>query len=215
MVLFEDFNDDYVTPFQGLYEPGNLEPVRTADVAVGTALAEASLDLEHLSASFIVEAREFFQAIHSTWIWSKLLSLVLTSRLLVPGGSYAEINGILQEAAAAVMKMSRLNAMELWNGGRGLACVFRYQAYPGQQSAAIIWRGNWNLPLEPRVIRSWQAVALRHGRHELDVVKETLDPDSMIHSHGDAIQSLKLLYQVIHPVSLWQIRKETSHKITA
>ena len=215
IVLFEDFNDDYITTFQGTVESLDAEPVRTADVAISTALAEASLNLEHLSASFIVDARDFFHAIHSTWVWSKLLSLVLTSRLLVPSESHVEINGILQAAAAAVMKMPRLNAMELWNGGKGSACVFRYQAYRGHRSAAITWRGNWSLPLEPRVIRSWQAVARQRGRYQLHVVKETLDSGSVIHSHGDAIQCLKLLHQVIRPVSLWQIQKETSHKIRA
>lgn len=104
----------------------DAEPVRTADVAVSTAVAKASLDPEHLSAPFIVDARHFFQAIHPTWVWSKLLSLVLTSRLLVPDEGHAEINGILQAAAAAAMKMPRLNAMEPWNGRKGLACVFRY-----------------------------------------------------------------------------------------
>ncbi|KAF2230735.1 hypothetical protein EV356DRAFT_508198, partial [Viridothelium virens] len=57
----------------------DAEPVRTASATVSKALAEASLDLEYLSASFIVDAREFFRATHSTWTWSKPLSLVLTS----------------------------------------------------------------------------------------------------------------------------------------
>ena len=215
VVLFEDFNDEYMAIFQGVHRALDAEPVRIADGAVGTALAEASLDLEHLSASFIVDARDFFEAIHSTWVWSKLLSLVLTSRLLVPGGSLTKISSMLQAAAAAVMKMPRLNTMELWNCGKRMACVFRFQAYLGHSSAAITWRGNWNLMLEPHVIQSWQAVAARCGQHELQVVKETLDSDSVIHSHGDAIQSLKLLHQVIHPLSLCQIRKEFSHQITA
>ncbi|KAF2186584.1 hypothetical protein K469DRAFT_686971 [Zopfia rhizophila CBS 207.26] len=211
MVLFEDFNYDYVTMFQGVYELLDAEPVRTADFAVTRALAEASLDLEHLSASFIVDARYFFQARQPTWVWNELVSLVLTSRLLCPDESHAEINDILQATAVAAMKTPRLNAMELWNGGKGLACVFRYQASESYRPARITWRGNWNLRLEPHVIRFWEAVAFKRARCEFQVVRELLDTDVVIKSHSDAIHSLKLLHQVVHPVSLWQIQKETGY----
>lgn len=106
--------------------------------------------------------------------------------------------------------------MELWNGKKGLACVFRYQASEGYQLAKITWRGNWDLSLEPRIIRSWKAVALKRSRrevqgHEFQVLKELLDADVVIKFHGDAIHHLELLHQVVRPVSLWQIQKETGH----
>lgn len=119
LVLFEDFNDEYITLFQGVYDLLDAEPIRTANLAVSKALAEASLSLEHLSASFTVDAKYFFRAPQSTWTWNKLATLVLTSGLLTPSHSSTEINDMLQAAAAAAMSMPALTAMELWNGGRG------------------------------------------------------------------------------------------------
>ena len=107
------------------------------------------------------------------------------------------------------MKMPILNAMELWNGGKNLACVFRYQASKSCLPSKITWRGNWDFPIEPAVVRSWKAVALWRGQPQVKVISELLDADIVINSHGDAIHHLKLLYQVVSPISLWQIRKET------
>ena len=173
-------------------------------------IAETSLNLEHLSASFIVDARHFFQARQSTWVWNKLTSLTLTSRILSSDKDLEEINDTLQAAAVTAVKMPMLNTMELWNYGRGLACVFRYQVPRGKRPT-ITWRGNWDILLEPRVIQSWQAVTLEPAASlELRVVKELLDANIHMKSHGDAIHHLGLV-QVVHPVSLWQIQKETTN----
>lgn len=118
---------------------------------------------------------------------------------------------MLQAAAAAAIKMPCINTLELWNGGNGLACLFRYQASEDYRPVTITWRGNWDLPLTHQVIQSWEAVALTYAQCDLLVFKELLDADVPIRSHGDAIQFLKPLQQVVHPVSLWQIRKENGH----
>ncbi|KAL8754825.1 MAG: hypothetical protein Q9199_004068 [Rusavskia elegans] len=210
VVLFEDFNDDYGAVFQVFKEfldDPDIGPVRTADVALSEALAQASLDFQQLSASFIVDARWFLRAPQPTWVWNQLTSLVLTSRVLVPQESHAVVNDLLQAAATAAMKMPRIKSMELWNGGRGFACVFRYQSSGGIRPAKILWRGNWILPLGHRTVSAWETVAGQHAQCDLRVSKELLDADS-INSHGDAIHHLGLLEPVLRPVSLWQIRKE-------
>ena len=109
VVLFEDLNDDYGAAFQGVDQLFDVEPIRTANVAVGEALAEASLKLEYLSASFIVDARHFLQARRPTWVWGKLLALALTSRSLTPGTNNSEINDLLHAAAVAATKMPKLD----------------------------------------------------------------------------------------------------------
>lgn len=211
VVLFEDFNKEYISRFQGVYETLNAELSRKADFAVSRAVAEASLDLEHLSASFIVDARHFFQARQTDWVWNTLVSLVLTSDSQAPHGNHAEVSTILQSAAAAASKMPRLKSMEIWNEAKGWACVFRYQAPEGCKPARITWRGNWDLLIESNVVRAWEAVALSRGRAETKVINELLDADVVVKSHGDAIHHLKLLHQVVSPVSLWQIRRESNH----
>lgn len=63
MVVFEDD----IAMFERLHEWLSAKPVRMANSAVTGALAEASLDPEHLSASLVVDAKSFFQARQSSW----------------------------------------------------------------------------------------------------------------------------------------------------
>ena len=100
--------------------------------------------------------------------------------------------------------------MEIWNDAKGSACVFRYQASEGCRPTTITWRGNWDLPIESNVVRSWEAVALRRGRSGIKVISELLDAEVVIKSHGDAIHHLRLSYQVVSPVSLSHIRRENN-----
>ncbi len=47
---------------------------------------------------------------------------------------------------------------------------------------------------------------------KLQVVTEILDASVVIRSHDDALRYLMLLNTVVHPVSLWQIQKETAYQ---
>jgi hypothetical protein len=71
----------------------------------------------------------------------------------------------------------------------------------------ITWRGTWEFALRSPVIQAWEAVALKHRGHGSVIVKELLDAGA-VKCHGDAIHHLKLLTQVIRPVSLRQIQME-------
>ncbi|KAH9215894.1 hypothetical protein DL95DRAFT_445690 [Leptodontidium sp. 2 PMI_412] len=184
------------------------DPVRIPSFHVSRAVANASLTLEHLSASFIVEASQFFAARELYWTWPNLTWLALTSNLLVPQELQTELDDMLQSAAAAAMKMPNLETMELWNGEKGLAMLFKYQRAEPGQSAAITCRGTWELTLQPLVIQGWDAVALRHRGRGCIIVKELLDAGVRVKSHDDAISHLKLSRPVIRPVSLRQIQME-------
>lgn len=110
------------------------------------------------------------------------------------------------------MKMPRLKSIELWNGRAEVAGVFQYQISEGDWTAKITWRGNWDLLLEPRVLKAWHAVASERVDCKLQVITEILDANVVITFHGDAIHYLMLLNTVIHPVSLWQIQKEAAYR---
>lgn len=168
--------------------------------------ALASLKLEHLAASFIVDASHFFEIEHS-WEWPNLKSLVLTSKSLVPDKNPIKIGVVLQAAAAAAMKMPQLKTMEIWNGRKGLAALFKYQTFRDKQQAMITWRGTWKLAIESSIIRAWEAVMHQYDGWRLVLVQERLD-EAAIKSHGDAIHYLMLSSQVIRPISLQQIRME-------
>jgi hypothetical protein len=169
-------------------------------------VALASLKLEHLAASFIVDASHFFNT-EPSWEWPNLTWLVLTSKLLTPDKTFIEIGAMLQVAAAAALKMPQLKTLEIWNGRRGLAALFKYQAFRNIQQAVITWRGTWELTMEPSTIQAWEAVVHQHGRWRFDLVQVSLD-EAAINSHADSIHCLMLSSQVIRPISLQQIRME-------
>jgi len=155
-----------------------------------------------------VDASQFFDARELSWKWPNLTWLALTSRLLVPQERPTELDDMLRAAAAAAMKMPNLETMEIWNGEKGLAMLFRYQRAERGQPAVITWRGTWELTLRPLVIQAWDSVALRHRGQGHVIVKELLDAGACVKSHGDAIRHLKLSRPVIRPVSLRQIQME-------
>ena len=184
--------------------------VQAAEIDTAYALVEASLGLEHLAASFVTDASHFFDACRKWNIWPRLESLALTSNVLEPQQHSVYINDLLETIALVAIKMPRLKSMELWNGRAGFAGVFQYQISEVDPTAKITWRSTWDLPLEPRVLKAWQAVASKRVDCKLQVVTEILDTNVVITSHGDAIRYLMLLDTVVHPVSLWQIQKETA-----
>lgn len=194
---------------QRIFEGVNLsqcDTIRDPSPAVSQTVVLASLKLEHLAASFIVDASYFFE-IQPSWEWLNLKSLVLTSKLLTPDENSTDINAMLQAAASAALKMPRLETLEIWNGRKGLAALFRYQALRNLQQAVVLWRGTWDLAIEPPVIQAWEAVMHQHDGRRLDLVQERLDR-TFIKSHGDAITYLMLSSQVIRPISLLQIQME-------
>ncbi|GJC98912.1 oxoglutarate iron-dependent oxygenase [Colletotrichum higginsianum] len=209
LVVFENFNQQYPVTMQQFLdgvEKAGCDRIRNPAPAVGKMIALTSLKLEHLAASFIADASHFFE-ISPAWEWPNLASLVLTSKLLTPDENSIEIGAMLRAAAAAAMKMPRLETMEIWNGRKGLAALFRYQAFRNIHEAAIVWRGTWKLAMEPSTIQAWEAVMYQYDGWRLDLVQEQLD-EAAIKSHGDAVHYLMLSGQVIRPISLWQIQRE-------
>lgn len=171
-------------------------------------LARASLHLATLSASFMVDASHFFAARRNSWTWDKLTSLALTSGTLTNDAIPGDINRMLQAAATAALQMSKLDTMEMWNGRRGVAMVFRYEKARDRQPAMITVRGTWHLELSPAIKRAWDGAA-----HETASVQKSLIDPGLVQSHGDAIRELGLSAEVVWPVSLRQIMVE--HRLQA
>ncbi|KAG8164443.1 hypothetical protein KVR01_006361 [Diaporthe batatas] len=173
--------------------------------------AEASLKLKHFSGALLVEADQFFSCRKSSWEWSNLQSLVLTSELLAPESEPSDIEQMLKDAAAAAMRMPQLDTMEIWNGREALATLFKYQSSGGQTNATLTWRSTWELRLPTSVIQAWKYVAQKQGARGFTFITELLDICEKLESRGDAIHHLRLCTPVLRPVSLQQIR--TDHGI--
>jgi hypothetical protein len=219
IVMFEDFSDTFLALHQSQYPHIPKNPDRIIDTYVTNALAKVSLSLEQLSAAFFVDAGGFFDAYQPNWVWKELVSLTLTSRQLVPDGNPTDINNMLEAAAGAARNMPNLKIMELWNGGKDMACVFQYQAFTNVSKrdgaktrslnpASITWRGTWDLVLLPTVTESWKAVARAQYPSGFIVTNEMLGADVVIRSQGDTVRALGLLTQVASPISIWQIQME-------
>lgn len=207
LVIFENFNQQYPAVMQNFWGmTAQCPSTRRPEPAVSRMVARASLKLEHLAASFIVDASQFFE-VESTWVWPNLTSLALTSTSFTPDGNAAKIGAIFLAAAAAAKRMPRLETMEIWNGRKGIAALFKYQASRDRRPAIITWRRTWQLTIEKPVIEAWKAVVDQYDGWGLKLVEEWVD-ESAIKSHGDAIQHLALSSQVIRPISLQQIRTE-------
>ena len=187
------------------------DPLRIASASVGRALVKASLDLDSLSASFLVDAVDFFEETRGRcWKWPNLKSLTLTSGLLRPEENPTKLDDMLRAAAATAIKMPNLETMELWNGLEEEAMLVRYQQARLGRPATIEWKGTWELTLRDPIIEAWDAVALRHSGRACVTVGKLVVTATPIRSHGDAIRLLGLSKMVIRPVSLRQILRENT-----
>ena len=174
--------------------------------AIGAAFARRSLALDCLSVSYVVNAQDFFKACNHDWIWHSLETLALTSELLRPAEDPLRIIGLLCSAGRTALQMPKLRTIVLWNGSKGNASAFSYQAGPDR--TCITWRGTWDHDFSPGVVATWQRVASKLYPWPRELETRTQKIDSEILSHGDAIQFLDLPCRVVEPASSWQIRSE-------
>ncbi|KAK7963440.1 hypothetical protein PG988_010414 [Apiospora saccharicola] len=136
VTLFENFNESYADALimgHPRSEAFQCDTSRIPSPAVGRLVAKTSLQLEHLSASFIIDAGSFLAACHDSvyWTWPRLKTLILTTQVFVPDADALHaIEKILARAAAAARRMPQLETLHIWNGREGLAASFRYQASP-------------------------------------------------------------------------------------
>lgn len=149
-----------------------------ASIALGQDLARSSRRFEELYVADNVDAIGFFHAFrpgqHLNMTrglrWTNLKYLCLSSRLLCP----TQYDNLIQTAAAAALKMQKLELMELWNTGRWHLCVFRYERPPGRPPK-IQLISTWGGQLGAQAVARWRLVA--HGqnsREELEVESKCL-----------------------------------------
>ncbi|KAF5644887.1 f-box domain protein [Fusarium tjaetaba] len=166
--------------------------------ALAREFAVASLSLENLSVSFIVDAVDFFGQCQENWLWAGLRSLTLTSRHLTCDGDSSEIHGQLQKAAQMAKRMPKLERLIIWNGGANEACAFTYRKQ--QHSASVTWQAKEGTKLNPAVYSTWENIhpgCFLHFRE-----KHTWHS---ITSDADAIMCLGLEH-VVDNVSLGQMQ---------
>ncbi|OBT73087.1 hypothetical protein VF21_07606 [Pseudogymnoascus sp. 05NY08] len=191
---------------------------RRANPSLGKALSKSSRLLISLTVSFLVDAVDFFASFQPTnnpnvnvIPWENLENLALTSRLLHPMTAYRKINEMLAAAGRAAASMPKLKIMEIWNGGRGHACVFRYTNIDGK--AHISWESTWGsrFQLDPDVINSWANVP-RQGKYPHGNFTRSVNPKSWrqhrMETYGSVILQLKQGSRMQHFLSFFQMMSE-------
>ncbi|KAJ4003549.1 hypothetical protein NW752_012169 [Fusarium irregulare] len=153
-------------------------------------LAQMSLKLEELSASFVVDAAEF-------------LMYFAGAKDYVENVDQCTSNDLLLAMSMLVLRMPLLRTFVLWHGRKDGAGAFIYNRT--EKYAHMVWRGTRQLDFSPKVLKEWGNVAEFHSS-ELRVRHESIE--EKIRYRGDAIHYLDLPCQVIQPTSLWQIRME-------
>jgi hypothetical protein len=208
------------------FQKQSAMPAANPDTA--KSLATLSQNLQQLSISFLVDAEDFFRSLY--WptsdkggkgsgelhrleyepYWEHLTSLALTSKIFIMQEtslslSTSRINDLLFAAAMTAEKMPKLEVMEIWNGDKGQAGIFRYVST--LKSTEIVWQGTQHLALSEQVLTAWREVALKNARHKLSV---RVIPILLTRIEGSAcvLDYLRLRKQVIHEVSAWQAQWE-------
>ncbi|KAL6875853.1 hypothetical protein HDV57DRAFT_510665 [Trichoderma longibrachiatum] len=187
--IFENSNQQYP-----LYFVGETWPAHAPTIRLSQKLARVNLGVEVLSASYMIDAAEFFT---ESSTWPNLSHLTLTSQLLAP--------------TTCPTQMPKLKMMEIWYGREGLAALFKYEFIPGNlRQSVVTWRATWCMSIQSRVVEAWDEVVSSRGGYPggVHVVYEAVNEH--ITSHVDAIVSLKLSETVLRPISLQQIQREQS-----
>ncbi|CAH0040824.1 unnamed protein product [Clonostachys solani] len=129
--------------------------------------------------------------------------LLLTSQLLRPDADRHQLEEMLREAAVVALRMPQLQTLEIWEGRKGLAALFKYQS----RLPRLTWKATWDFSIPDSVTRAWDEVSMMSCGRDCAVVKQVLDGRA-IKSHADSIVQLQLSQTIVRPVSLQQIRRE-------
>ncbi|KAL7823432.1 hypothetical protein V8C26DRAFT_386488 [Trichoderma gracile] len=206
LTMFENFNQHYVDA----YWDEDCSRIRRPNLDLGRILFQVGGNFESLSASFMMDAKDFFASDKGQppKRWPNLRRLILTSQLLAPDQDETRVTDMLRAAARVAAYMPKLETLQIWNGRQNLAASFRYEAATEQgQASTITWRGTWEFILQAPVIQAWQSLASESSSHGLRVLYESIGADD-VRCHGDAILLLELPEQVIRRVSVRQILNE-------
>ncbi|KAF5969216.1 hypothetical protein FCOIX_11005 [Fusarium coicis] len=226
VTIFEDFNEQIMEATRRnmnstiIVASMQIETRRYTKYELGEAFAVKSRNLEHLSVSFMIDARDFFTACKMMSDWPRLRSLILTTPLMTKG-SRGRISDLLVNAGRVAQKMQHLKSLAIWHCSRDDACavIFHKNEDEGSKvhgSATLTWRGTRDFDFIEEVVETWQKVVCTCNSHQgyvgqcdsHQLLCRIERVEGEIISHGDAIHHLHLPDGVIDPTSLWQIRQE-------
>jgi hypothetical protein len=178
-------------------------------VSMAKSMRQYTKDLEHLSISHLIDAKEFLRpfwsansdkATRSLPDWKNLKTLSLTSDIFNTG-TKKDINNLLCAAARAAKKIPNLQKLELWNGEEERACVFCYRAE--DTVGEITWRGTHVKTLDNEVVRVWGLASTNNNRPDIRESSGTIKKKDVV-SSKQVLKYLSSKDQVLHPISSYR-----------
>jgi hypothetical protein len=102
--------------------------------------------------------------------------------------------------------MPRLKVMEIWNGGEGHSCLFRYSNDAGMPQ--ITWASSWGIDVQlgDDVVSCWSA--LPNGQHLITAVNRLPRRRKQVKTYATTIRYLRLRSLVLHYLSDYQVHWE-------
>ena len=190
----------------------------------GTLFLRRSQFLEHLSIAFFVDAENSLSSFASSPgsdfrtptvpdSWPNLRTLSLTSSsLLLKHGPSEKLIGLLELVAKALLRMPKLEMLEIWQGVEGEGCIFRYEDARDQDIDPVIRFMSSSIErldasmmgrMEQALGPLWGRTPGRHLR--FDYQRLHLG-DSLSTWYAGLLPYLS--YQVLDPVSKYQLQWE-------
>lgn len=152
------------------------------DMDAAYAAVRASCQLSSFSSSGMVDADDFFRLARTNdverRIWPELRSICLKSQSLSGLRGQTNVTLLLIDAAAAALRMPRLELMELWYAYEGKGTIFRFDLR-GERAKLHI-ASTWEVHMAPVVQRLFGQVAWNRTRWDLDLSFENIDPRSLM-----------------------------------
>ncbi|KAI2773228.1 hypothetical protein F4815DRAFT_504406 [Daldinia loculata] len=198
--VFEDFSEDVHAWSQEL-----------RNFRVARPLLSISRNFVELDVSFIIDAEQFLRPFYPKFkgnpidfTWKNSRGLTLTSWILInPLKEQGRLDDLLWCAARAVLRMPRLEKMEIWAGSHKFVGIFRYTRSCTEVLIEMEETDNTYI-LPERVIRAWQVVANKYTQGRLRTTDRQIW-SSAIKTHRSALRYLERADRILSPASTPQL----------
>ncbi|KAK8105404.1 hypothetical protein PG999_008763 [Apiospora kogelbergensis] len=159
--------------------------------ALAKVLIDSTVHLENVSLLNLIDARHFFAdfwpgsqsrrcgggvaTLPELPRWDNLQLLTLTANWCRPDGTIDDVtDNILLAAARAVLRMPRLQMLQIYTEGAGSInyqpALLCYEAHDAHTT--LFCATAWSTDVSRHVVRAWETVADHNTRHELRFVHE-------------------------------------------
>lgn len=198
--VYEDSNEQHIR--HQLIRNPTMGPIRIPHDTTSAAAAAFTIQLEHCSLAFAVDAWHFFAA-SKKYTFPHLKTLCLTTSAILHPNS-PDFHCFLFLAAQGAKVMPQLQTMTVWFALRGSMSRFTYS----RTDCSLTWFSNSAANLTPQISKAWQQVVDMHWYPDVHLKLHGFLVHVWPRCRAEGLYWLQLPEGVVHPVSLWQMESE-------